>query len=168
MQTLQGARLAGRDPTEQDIEPLTWMVWEHARSQSALSLLSAHARLESVARTVVSFLSAWDAVVTPALAQRPVAIGEIHGRGPDPWGNYRRSGYFTPYTAILNVTGQPAISLPLYQGADGLPTGVQLIAPPAREEVLLALATQLEQALPWADRRPPWSVNRLDRPRARR
>ena len=154
MQTLLGGRLAGHDPTEDDVEPLTWLVWEHARSQSALSLLSAQARLERVSRSVVAFMGSWDAVLTPALAQRPVAIGEIHGRGPDPWGYYRRSGYFTPYTAILNVTGQPAISLPLYQGDDGLPTAVQLIGPPAREEVLLGLATQLEQAVPWADRRP--------------
>ena len=154
MQTLLGGRLAGRDPTEDDVEPLTWLIWEHARSQSALSLLSAHARLERVARSIVSFMSSWDAVVTPALARRPVAIGEIHGRGPDPWGNYRRSGSFTPYTAILNVTGQPAISVPVYHGDDGLPNGVQLIGPPAREELLLALATQLEQALPWAERRP--------------
>jgi amidase len=56
---------------------------------------------------------------------------------------------------MMNVTGQPAVSLPLYQGEDGLPTAVQLIGPPAREEVLLGLAAELEAALPWADRRPP-------------
>jgi amidase len=154
MTTLIGGRLAGREPTEEDVEPLTWLMWEHAREQDALTLLSAQSKLEGVARGLVAFLLPYDAVVTPALGQRPVAIGEIHGRGPDPWGNYQRSGLFTPYTAIVNVTGQPAISLPLYQGADGLPTAVQLIGPPAREEVLLQLARQLEQALPWADRRP--------------
>ena len=83
-----------------------------------------------------------------------VKIGEIHGRGPDPWGNYRRSGAFTPYTAIVNVTGLPAISLPLYHGDDGLPAGVQLIGRAASEGALLGLATALEAALPWADRRP--------------
>ena len=80
----------------------------------------------------------YDAVLTPALGGRPVAIGEIHGLGPDPMGKYRKSGGFTPFTAIVNVTGQPAIALPLYHGDDGLPTAVQLIGPPAREEVLLA------------------------------
>ena len=80
--------------------------------------------------------------------------GEIHGRGPDPWGHYRRSGAFTPYTAIVNVMGLPAIMLPLYHGDDGLPTGVQLIGPPEREELLLALGAQLERALPWAQRTP--------------
>jgi amidase len=67
---------------------------------------------------------------------------------------FRKSGYFTPFTAIFNVTGQPAISLPLYQGEDGLPTAVQLVGPPAREEVLLSLAVQLEAAQPWSDRVP--------------
>ena len=93
-------------------------------------------------------------MVTPALGGRPVAIGEIDGLGEDPMVKYRRSAAFTPFTAIVNVTGQPAIALPLYHGDDGLPTAVQLIGPPAREEVLLALATQLERALPWAERVP--------------
>jgi amidase len=150
-----GGRLARREPAEEDVEPLTWMMWERARNHDTLTLLIAQARLEAVARTIVSFFAPYDAVLTPALGQRPVAVGEIHGRGPDPWGHYQRSGYFTPYTAIVNVTGQPAIALPLYHGDDGLPTAVQLIGPPAREEVLLRLAGQLEQALPWADRRPP-------------
>jgi amidase len=155
MTTLIGGRLARREPTEEDMEPLTGLLWQNAHEQSALTLLSAQGRLEAVARKVVSFMTDYDALVTPALAARPVAIGEIHGRGPDPWSNYRRSGYFTPYTALFNVTGQPAISLPLFQGDDGLPTAVQLVGPPVREDVLLSLATQLELALPWADRRPP-------------
>jgi amidase len=103
---------------------------------------------------VVAFLSQFDVVLTPALARSPVPIGEIHGRGPDPEDHYRRSGAFTPFTAMLNVTGQPAISLPLYQDSQGLPLAVQLIGPPAQEEVLLRLAFQLEAALPWAQRRP--------------
>ncbi|MGI8429214.1 MAG: amidase [Solirubrobacteraceae bacterium] len=153
--TMTGGRLAGRDPTEADVEPLTWALWKRARGQDTISLLSAQARLERVARSIVACLAPYDAVLTPALARRPVQIGKIHGRGPDPWGHYQRSGEFTPYTAIVNVTGQPAIALPLYHGEDGLPSAVQLIGPPASEEILLALATALEQALPWADRRPP-------------
>ena len=95
-----------------------------------------------------------DALLTPALAQRPVPIGEIHGCGEEPWALYRRSATFTPYTAIVNLTGQPAISLPLYQGADGLPSPIQLIGRPAAEGPLLSLAAQLEAALPWHGRRP--------------
>jgi amidase len=154
MTTVVGGRLAGRDPTEEDVEPLTWEIYEHARGLDTLTQLSAQGKLERIARELVGYFSSFDLVLTPALGKRPVPIGEIHGLGPDPWGYYRRSGYFTPYTAIVNVTGLPAISLPLYQGDDGLPTGVQLIGPPAGEELLLSLAGTLEQALPWADRRP--------------
>jgi amidase len=141
--------------TEGDVEALTWAMWTRARSQGTLTYLAAQSRLESVARSVVTFLEPYDALLTPALARRPVPIGEIHGLGPNPWDHYHRSGPFTPYTAIINVTGLPAIAVPLYGGDDGLPLAVQLVGPPAREEVVLALATQLERANPWAGRRPP-------------
>ncbi|MEA2146094.1 MAG: amidase, partial [Solirubrobacteraceae bacterium] len=117
-------------------------------------LLASQGTLEGFAREIVTFLAPYDVVITPALATRPVRIGEIHGKGPDPMDHYRRSGAFTPYTAICNVTGLPAISVPLYHGEDGLPLAVQLIGPPAREEVLLRVAAQLERERPWADRRP--------------
>lgn len=152
--TWLGGQIAGREPVIDDVEPLTWALWEHDRRQDTITYLSAQYRLESVARSIVQKLGEYDVVLTPALAQRPVAIGEIHGLGPDPMVQYRKSGYFTPFTAIVNVTGQPAIAVPLYHGEDGLPTAVQLIGPPAREEVLLGLAMQLEAALPWADRSP--------------
>jgi amidase len=155
MVTAIGGRLRGREATEEDVEPLTWLLWERARTQDTITFLTAEGRLQSVARSIVAFLAPFDVVVTPALASRPIPIGEVHGRGPDPWGNYQRSGRFTPFTAICNVTGQPAIALPLYHGEDGLPLAVQLIGKPAREDVLLSVATQLEQALPWADRLAP-------------
>ncbi|MGI8712802.1 MAG: amidase [Solirubrobacteraceae bacterium] len=150
-----GGQLAGREPVPDDVEPLTWEMWERARGLNAIDYLAAQATLEGVARSLVAWMSSFDVVLTPALAQRPVVTGAIHGRGPDPWGNYRRSGGFTPYTAIVNVTGQPAISLPLYMGADGLPTAVQLIGSPAGEALLLSLAAQLERARPWSDRVAP-------------
>ncbi len=150
-----GARLAGREPGPEDVEPLTWALYERARSHNALEHLASQGVLEAFAREIVAFLAPYDIVVTPALARRPLPIGEVHGRGPDPMDHYRRSGAFTPYTAIMNVTGLPAIALPLYHGEDGLPLAVQLIGPPAREELVLQVAGQLEQALPWADRRPP-------------
>jgi amidase len=152
--TLVGGRLKGREPTEADVEPLTWTLFRHARELDGLAILSSHARLEAAGRSLVASTAGFDMLVTPALAQRPVLTGEIHGRGPDPWAKFQRSGYFTPYAAIANITGQPAISVPLYHGDDGLPTAVQLIGPPAREDVVLALAAQLERALPWSDREP--------------
>jgi amidase len=154
--TAAGGRLAGREVSEFDVEPLTWAMYERSRTLNVLEHLTAQARLEAVARSLVSWMLAepLDVLLTPALGARPLRTGEVHGRGPDPWGNYQRSGAFTPYTAMMNVTGQPAVSVPLYQGQDGLPLAVQLIAQPAREDVLLALAAQLEAALPWAQRVP--------------
>jgi amidase len=153
--TLIGGKIAGREVTEDDVEPLTWALWEYARAQDALTFVSAQTRVEATARKLVAFFDPYDIVITPTLAQRPVRIGELHGRGPDPWDHYRRSGQFTPYTGTFNLLGLPAVSLPLYHGDDGLPTGVQLVGRPAREDQLLALSTQLESALPWASRRPP-------------
>jgi amidase len=154
-----GGRLAGREPRPEDVEPLTWEHWQRARHQDAIAFLTAQSRLQSVSRTLVEFLDPYDAVITPALAQRQLATGEVHGRGPDPWDHFRRSGLFTPYTAICNVIGLPAVSLPLYQGDDGLPTGVQVIGRPAGEAPLLALAAQLEEALPWSQRRPALALS---------
>jgi amidase len=152
--TWLGGQLNGRETTAEDVEPLTWMLYQHALTQDTMKYLIAQNRLESVARSIVQALAPYDVVLTPVLAQRPVPIGEIDGLGPDPMVKFRKSGYFTPFTAIFNVTGQPAVALPLYHGEDGLPTGVQLVGPPAREEVLLSLAAQLESALPWSDRAP--------------
>jgi len=148
------AELAGREPTPDDMEPLSWMLWERSGELGAARYLAAIARLQALARTVVNATAACDAVLTPALAQRPVPIGALNGVTDDPAGTFRRSGEFTPFTSIANVTGQPAISIPLSHGDDGLPVGVQLLGRPAREGPLLALAAQLETARPWAGRRP--------------
>lgn len=158
MQTLIGGVLRGREATADDVEPLTWVMWENAHAKDALDFVAAEGRMKTLARSVVTFLAPYDLVVTPALARPPVPIGEIHGRGPDPWDHYRRSGHFTPFTAVCNITGLPAISLPLFQGEEGLPLAVQLIGRPLGEGQLLAVASQLEQAIPWVDRRPALAV----------
>jgi amidase len=92
--------------------------------------------------------------MTPLLAARPLPIGELHGCGDEPLDDLHRSGRFAPYTALFNVTGQPALSLPVGFGEDGLPTAVQLVGHPLGEETLLQVAAQVEAARPWADRRP--------------
>jgi amidase len=157
--TAIGGRLRGREPTPEDVEPLTWMLYERARNQDTITFLTAEGRLQSVARSIIAALAPFDVVLTPALARRPLPIGEVHGRGPDPWDHYQRSGRFTPFTAICNVTGQPAIALPLYHGEDGLPLAIHLIGRPADEGALLAVASQLEQARPWSERLSPLAAS---------
>lgn len=157
-QTAIGGLLRGREAAEEDVEPLTWVMWQNAHASDSLAFVLAEGRMKALARRIVASLTSYDLVLTPALASPPVPIGEIHGRGPDPWDHYRRSGHFTPFTAVANITGLPAISLPLFQGEDGLPLAVQLIGRPLGEGSLLAVASQLEQSLPWAERRPALAV----------
>jgi amidase len=149
-----GAQVTGREPAEELVEPLSWTIWNGIRERTALDYLLARTQLGAFSRGIVALWNDYDVMVTPALAQRPVRIGEIDSCSDDPWEDFRRSGEFTPYTAIFNVTGQPAISLPLFHGEDGLPLAVQLAGRPAGEAQLLALAAQLEAARPWAQRRP--------------
>ena len=150
-----GGRVAGRDPEPDDVEALTWALYERGRELTSIDHVLATIALQRKARRLVAWFDDWDIVLTPALAQRPLPVGEIDGCGDDPWGEFRKSGEFTPYTAIWNVTGQPAISLPLFHGDDGLPLGVQLVGPPLGEGLLLSLAAQLESARPWAERVAP-------------
>jgi amidase len=146
--------LAGREPRVQEMEALSWELWEASKHIDAVQAELARYALQGFARSITSWAAPYDALLTPALAQPPLPIGTLDPCGPDPAGTFERSGHFTPYTAISNVTGSPAISLPLYTRDDGLPLAVQLIGRPAREGALLALAAQLEAAAPWADRRP--------------
>jgi len=149
-----GGLVTGREPTAELVEPLSWTVWEGIRARTALDYLLARTQLTGISRGIIALWESYDVVLTPALAERPVRIGEIDACSDDPWEDFRRSGRFTPYTAIFNVTGQPAISVPLFHGDDGLPTAVQMAGRPADEATLLSLAAQLEAARPWADRRP--------------
>ena len=142
-----GELLAGRPPEEDEIEPLTRAVYEHAREMTSIAYLGAVAQMQAVARGIVAFFAEYDLLLTPALGERPVRIGEVHGCGDDPWEDLLRSGRFTPFTSLFNVTGQPAISMPLGFGDDGLPTAVQLVAKPLGEDTLLQVAAQMEAAL---------------------
>jgi amidase len=154
-----GGRIAGLEPQPQDVEPLTWALYERGLELNGPEYLMTMGELQRAARRIVVWWADWDVVLTPALAQRPVEIGAIDSCGDEPWEEFRRSGEFTPYTALWNVTGQPAISLPLFQSEDGLPLAVQVVGPPLGEGMLLALAAQLEEALSWAARLAPATVS---------
>jgi amidase len=150
--------IAGREPQEQDMEPMSWAIFSMVRKLGALEELAATVQLQGFARRLVSFLVPYDALLTPALAERPLPLGTLDTAAPDPMSTFTRSGLFTPFTPVFNATGQPGISLPMFDGDDGLPLGVQLVGRPAGESELLALAAQVEAARPWADRRPPIAV----------
>jgi amidase len=151
----QGERLSGKAAGPDTVEPLSLALRDLVEQMTGTDYLEALETLQGAARTIVEKLAGYDAFLLPALAGRPVRIGEIDACGADPMDDFHRAGLFTPYTALFNVSGQPAISLPLFEGDDGLPLAVQLAGRPAGEGVLLALASQLEAARPWAHRRPP-------------
>jgi amidase len=147
--------IAGREPTAEDMEPMSWAIFSMVQSLNAVQGAGLAVQLQGFARQLVSFLAPYDALLIPALAERPLPLGLLDTAAENPMGTFSRSALFTPFTALFNADGQPAISLPLFQGEDGLPLGVQIVGRPAGEAALLALATQLEEANPWAERRAP-------------
>jgi amidase len=96
----------------------------------------------------------WDLLVTPTIPEPPPPLGEYAAQSDNPFWPVTRAVVEVAYTIAFNMTGQPAISLPLHWSADGLPVGVQLVAAYGREDLLLRVAAQLERARPWTDRRP--------------
>ena len=137
------------------IEPLSRHVRDRALALPSTGYLAAVAQLQFLARGIVAFFADYDLLLTPVLARRPLPIGELDGCGEDPAADLLRAGAFAPYTPLFNVTGQPAISLPVGFGDDGLPTAVQLAGHPLADDTLLQVAAQIEAARPWAGRTPP-------------
>ena len=149
-----GGIIAGRDPVPDDVEPLSWWLYERARAMDSLRFGLEVGAGQGLSRVIVGFCLGYDAILTPVVSQRPLPIGSIDPCGSDPAAEFRKSADFAPFTALFNLTGQPAMSVPLFQGDDGLPLAVQIAGPPAGEGLLLSLAAQLEAAHPWAERVP--------------
>ena len=145
-------RLAPRD----QMEPLNRALAEKSDGLTAAAYVTAVMRVQQIARRVVAFWNDFDLVLTPGLSMPPVPVG--WGTEPtDPWEQFARVWEFTPFTPMINVTGQPAAALPLFWSAAGLPIGVQLIGRPAGDAELIRVCAQVEAAQPWAQRRPPVS-----------
>jgi amidase len=149
-------RWLGEPLDRSQLEPLTAQMAEISAALSATELLGAMDYLRRLSRVALQFWVDHDVLVTPTLAKPPIEIGALRpAEGEPPIQMLMNSAAWVPFTPVFNVTGQPAISLPLHQSAGGLPVGVQFVGAPAAEETLLSLAAQLERARPWAGRRPP-------------
>ncbi len=148
------ATLAPIDPAqERQLLPITRYLRGRGQQVKASELLFAQAYLQAVTRTALETLNAYDAVLSPTLASPPVPVGYFDE--VDPAENFERQKRFTPYTALYNVSGQPAVNVPLHWTADGLPIGIMLAGRMAEEGTLISLSAQLEAARPWKDRHPP-------------
>jgi amidase len=138
-----------------DVEPMIWGLAEIGRSISAPDYVRAIDALHTLTRrTAAWWAGGFDLLLTPTLPEPPPTLGQFDATAEEPMRGFARGGEFVTFTLPFNVTGQPAISLPLHWNEAGLPIGVQLVAAYGCEDVLLRVAAQLEAAAPWRDRRP--------------
>ncbi|MDP9026982.1 MAG: amidase family protein, partial [Actinomycetota bacterium] len=137
----------------EQVEPLTRWLVETGRRVGARELAAALGWLTRYERRVIRQLSRFDAVLTPTLAMTPRPIGWYDP--VDAMRNFGQQVQYTPFTSFVNVSGLPAITLPVHVTAEGLPMGAQLIGRPGREDVLLAIGVQLERRIGWERRHPP-------------
>ena len=148
------ATLVPIDPAQEDVLlPLTRYLRGRGLATKAADLIFAQAYLQAITRAAVATLGAYDAILSPTLAMLPRPVGWFDE--VDPAENFERQKRFTPFTATYNVSGQPAVNVPLYWTAEGLPVGVMLAGRMGEEGTLISLSAQLEEARPWKDRHPP-------------
>lgn len=150
--------ILGHPISADEVEPYTWALACEGRKVSVIDYIGACDWLQGWTRRMAFWWAeGHDLLLTPTIAEPPPRLGDLGGPGGDPITKWRRNLEVIPFTPACNATGQPAISLPLHWTSDGLPVGAHFIAAYAREDLLIRLAAQLEQAEPWADRRPPIS-----------
>jgi amidase len=146
-----------RRPEFRQLEAVSRAVLAETEASTALDVLIALDFQHVVTRSVGRFFTEHDLLVSPTLGQLPALHGTLDYDNPQysvrSW--LERIFAHGPFTAPFNISGNPAISLPLGHSREGLPIGVQLVAAHGREDLLIAVAAQLEQAMPWADRQPP-------------
>ncbi len=149
-------RHRGREPGPGELDPLTRAYWEAGRRVGAADYLHAVEVLQRFSRTVAGFLTGVDAWLTPTMSEPPALIGEITSTPEEPLRALQRGARTVAYPLVVaNLTGNPAMSVPLWWNGDGLPIGVHVLGRFGDEATLFRLAGQLEAARPWAHRRPP-------------
>ena len=145
----------GREVTADDIEPVNWALIEQAQRSTAVDYATAQAAGWAFRRALQQWWAdGWDLLLTPTLAEPPLPLAEFENDPEHPTAPMRRAGRFAAFTPPFNMSGQPAISLPLHRNAEGLPIGIQLAAAYGREDVLIRVASQLESAHTWLSEHP--------------
>jgi amidase len=145
----------GREMTADDIEPVNWVLVQQAQRLTAVDYAVAQAAGWTFRRALQRWWAdGWDVLLSPTVAEPPLPLTEFESNPEQPTAPMRRAGQFAAFTPPFNMSGQPAISLPLHRNAEGLPVGVQLAAAYGREDVLIRVAAQLESAHPWVSDHP--------------
>ena len=158
----------GAMPDPALVEPLTYALALRARTIDAAQYILAIHALHRQARGIAGFFERYDLWLTPTLAQPPTAIGHFDIESSDVERWIAQLSAYIPFTYLFNVTGQPAMSVPLWWGSDGLPIGCQFAARYGDEPILFRLAGQLERAQPWIAKRPALATSCGDPARVRR
>lgn len=153
-------RRLGKEPGPDDLEPLTRALWDAGRGVPAADYLLAIEDLQAFSRVVARFLAGaphgFDAFLTPTMSEPPSLIGEITSTPDEPLRALERGGRTVAYSGVVaNITGNPAMSVPLFWNDAGLPIGIHLLGRHGDEATLFRLASQLETARPWRTRWPP-------------
>lgn len=148
----------GREPREEELEPLTWAGIRVGRKLKGDHVLTASRTLRQLCVEILAFFEDFDVFVNPVMGTPPPPIGHIDPVRLDTKEIGRRQSQAFPFTPPFNFTGQPAMSVPLCMSSEGLPLGLQFAGRYGDEATLFRLAGQLEQASPWAGRKPQvWS-----------
>ena len=145
-------QLTGQAPSLNNLEGLTYGLYQAGKQVTGAQVLGAQAALHSAGRVVAAWHQRYDVWITPTLGLPPIANGSFDLTNTNPLEAFAPMIDYVPFTALQNGTGQPAISLPLHWSADGLPVGVQFVGGVGEEALLLALAGELEAAAPWEPR----------------
>ena len=144
--------LTGQQPSLDNLEGLTFGLYQAGQTVTGAQVLSAVAAMQTTARTVAQWHQTYDLWLTPVLGAPPIANGTVDFTNTNPLEAFAPMIDYVPFTAMQNGTGQPAIALPLHWNANGLPVGVQFVARVGGESELIALAAELEAAAPWEPR----------------
>jgi amidase/6-aminohexanoate-cyclic-dimer hydrolase len=148
------ARELGRELTPEDVENITWRMAENGKTLSAADYLRSVQTIHHTGRQVARFFQDYDVLLSPVLLKPPIPLGKLDMMTNDFSQYFKDLSSFFGFTSLFNVTGQPAMSVPLYWTTDNLPVGLQFVARYGEEALLFRLAAQLEKARPWKDRRP--------------
>ena len=149
------AAALGRPLSQDDVERITWERVQEARAFSAADYARAIHTVHRTGRAVARFLEHYDILLTPTMAKPPHPLGVLSLSNPDSAAFLAARTASVGFTALFNSSGHPAMSVPLAVSKSGLPLGVQFVARFGDEATLFRLASQLEAAQPWKDRRPP-------------
>jgi amidase len=136
------------------VEPLTWVIYEMGLQVKASDYLLSLNVFQTLGREMDRFRLDYDVWLTPTLSEPPVPLGTFDSPPDNPLQGFFRAAEFVPFTPLANATGQPAMSVPLFWNDGGLPVGTHFMGRFGDEATLFRLASQLEEARPWAKRRP--------------